>query len=82
MKVKVLAPIVTAEGYAMPGEVVEMTKAQALSAGANVEVIETKEVKVTPAPVVVEAKVIAKAPVKVESKQIIKKPVKKAAKKK
>lgn len=81
MKVKVLAPIVTAEGYAMPGEVVEMTKAQALSAGANVEVIETKEVKVTPAPAVVEAKVIAKAPAKVESKQI-KKPVKKAARKK
>lgn len=81
MKVKVLAPIVTAEGYAMPGEVVEMTKAQALSAGANVEVIETKEVKVTPAPVVVETKVISKAPAKVESKQI-KKSVKKAARKK
>ena len=81
MKVKVLAPIVTAEGYAMPGEVVEMTKAQALSAGANVEVIETKEVKVTPAPTVVETKVISKAPAKVESRQI-KKPVKKAARKK
>ena len=81
MKVKVLAPIVTAEGYAMPGEVVEMTKAQALSAGANVEAIEIKEVKVTPAPAVVETKVISKAPAKVESRQI-KKPVKKAARKK
>lgn len=81
MKVKVLAPIVTGAGVAMPGDVVEMTEAQMHSAGANVAVIETKVVKAAPAPAVVEAKVIAKTPVKVEVKQI-KKPVKKAARKK
>ena len=80
MKVKVLAPIVTVAGVAMPGEVVEMTEAQMHSAGANVIAVETK-VKAAPAPAVVETKVISKAPAKVEVKQI-KKPVKKAAKKK